>query len=421
MKTNIQKTVGWWLVVVLLLATSPLSVLADPVDYITVTGVVKDKQNKKVLGNVNVSVPGTSLGTVTNADGMFSLKIKKELQAQKVEMSHIGYYNSQITLSNEANLSGLVVWMVPHTNILNEVVVYANAPRLIVEEAIKKIPQNYSIKENLFTAFYRETVQKGKRYISISEAVINLYKTSYLVRETDNDKVQIEKGRRLMSPKVSDTIAVKVVGGPNLSIYLDIVKNSYAMLNANDLQNYDFMMEEPVTIDNRVQYVVQFRPRVTLEYALYYGKLFIDRETLSFTRSEFNLDLENKAKAIQAILYRKPLGLRFKPMNVSFLVTYKNEGGKTYLNYIQNLTQFKCDWKRRLFSSTYSVLTEMVVTDRKEDNFAPISRKDAFDANQIFYDKVDKYWNEDFWGGYNIIEPTESLENAVNKLRKQSR
>ena len=30
----------------------------------------------------------------------------------------------------------------------------------------------------------------------------------------------------------------------------------------------------------------------------------------------------------------------------------------------------------------------------------------------------DRYWNEDFWRNYNIIEPTESLENAVNKLRK---
>ena len=32
-----------------------------------------------------------------------------------------------------------------------------------------------------------------------------------------------------------------------------------------------------------------------------------------------------------------------------------------------------------------------------------------------------KYWNEDFWGTYNIIEPTESLEHAMHKLKKQSR
>ena len=33
---------------------------------------------------------------------------------------------------------------------------------------------------------------------------------------------------------------------------------------------------------------------------------------------------------------------------------------------------------------------------------------------------VDEYWNPDFWGNYNIIEPTESLEHAVDKLKKQS-
>ena len=38
-----------------------------------------------------------------------------------------------------------------------------------------------------------------------------------------------------------------------------------------------------------------------------------------------------------------------------------------------------------------------------------------------FDDKVYEYWNEDFWGTYNIIEPTESLEHAVHKLKKQSR
>ena len=36
----------------------------------------KRQDNKRKLENVNVSVPGTNIGTVTNADGVFSLKIK---------------------------------------------------------------------------------------------------------------------------------------------------------------------------------------------------------------------------------------------------------------------------------------------------------------------------------------------------------
>ena len=62
----------------------------------------------------------------------------------------------------------------------------------------------------------------------------------------------------------------------------------------------------------------------------------------------------------------------------------------------------------------------MVVTDRQEDGFTAISNKNAFKEKQVFYDLVNEYWNEDFWIEYYIIEPTESLEHAVDKLKKQS-
>ena len=42
--------------------------VAEENTYITVSGVVKDKQNRKTLEYVNVSVPGRSVGTVTNAE-----------------------------------------------------------------------------------------------------------------------------------------------------------------------------------------------------------------------------------------------------------------------------------------------------------------------------------------------------------------
>ena len=80
-----------------------------------------------------------------------------------------------------------------------------------------------------------------------------------------------------------------------------------------------------------MQYVINFRPKVILMYALLYGKLYIDRERLSFTRIEMSLDMQNKSKATTAILYKKPLGLRFKPQELSYLVTYKDVDGKTYL------------------------------------------------------------------------------------------
>ncbi len=425
MRTHNKQLMELALAVVLWLGVIPVwsqdgVPFADENNYITVSGVVKDKQNRKTLEYVNVSVPGSSVGTVTNADGEFSLKIEDLEKVPALEISHIGYRNNRIHLDKE-HMSDLKIYLTPHANMLNEIVIYANNPRFIVEEALRKVPANYSDKNNLLTGFYRETVQKGRRYINISEALIDVFKTPYNDRTVSRDRTEVLKGRRLLSQKLSDTLGVKLAGGPTLSIYLDVVKNQDALLEAETLHYYDFFMEEPVQIDNRLQFVISFRPRVVLPYALYYGKLYIDREKLSFTRAEFNLSMDNKAKAIQAILAKKPYGLRFKPQEVSFLITYKEVNGKTYLNYIRNNIRFKCDWKRKLFSTGYTVLSEMVVTDRDEKNVVPIPNRRAFSQSEAFYDRVDEYWNEDFWGSYNIIEPTESLENAVHKLKKQTR
>lgn len=421
MKTLYKQTVCIVLFVAgLLLSIAPVEAQEGTTsDIITISGAVKDKQSRKKLEYVNISVVGTNIGTITNSEGEFSIKFPSDPAITKIELSHIGYLSAQITV-NGANLSDLTVFLTANANVLDEVVIRARDPRFLVEEALEKVPQNYSDKHNMLTGFYRETAQKGRRYITISEAIIDIYKTPYS-RQVEQDRVQIYKGRKLLSQKNADTLVVKLLGGPNLSIYLDIVKNPDMLLEKETLSYYSFRMEEPVMIDDRPQYVINFQPQVILPYALYYGKLYIDKEKLAFTRAEFNLNMDDKTKATQAILKKKPFGLRFNPTEVSFLVNYKQQDDKTYLSYIRNEVRFKCDWKRRLFSTNYTILSEMVVTDMTQENITNIPYKVSFKSNQSLSDKVSDFEDDDFWGNYNVIEPTESLESAVNKLRKQKR
>ena len=414
----------FWLFIVGYSATFT-AVAQEPVEAMktefTVSGVVRDKESRKKLENVAVSLVGTPIGTVTNAEGVFSLKIPHMDTIPQLELSHIGYMNARFSASAPEGSNNMyaTILMIPIALQLNEVVAYGNSARRIVEEALERIPKNYPSGESMTSAFYRETVQKGHRYISISEAMLDVYKTSYRQRTSDRDKVQIDKARKLLSQKQSDTLGVKVVGGPNLPLFMDVVKNAYALFDEETLDYYSFVQEPSVFIDDRLQYVISFRPRVKLDYALYVGRVFIDREHLAFTRTEFELDLSDRERAVAAILYKKPLGLRFRPQKVSFLITYRQHDGVTCLNYICNEMCFKCDWKRRLFSSSYVARSEMVAVDREEHPERVIARRDAFKPYQVFYDIVKEYWSEDFWKDYNIIEPTESLEDAVKKLRKQ--
>ncbi|KAA6333885.1 hypothetical protein EZS27_017757, partial [termite gut metagenome] len=246
------------------------------------------------------------------------------------------------------------------------------------------------------------------------------YKTSYEENIT-RDRIQVYKGRQLLSPKRGDTLIVKLQGGPNLSIYLDVVKNRELMLDPESLSDYKFKIEKSIMIDERLHYVISFEPQVILPYPLMYGRLYIEEQNLVFSRAEFSLSMDDRNKATQAILKKKPFNLRFKPEEINYLVTYKQQNGYSYLNYIRSEINFRCDWQRRLFSTNYSVVSEMVVTDRKEHDIATIPSRFAFSDKHSLSDKVNSFYDEDFWEDYNIIAPTESLEAAVNKLKKSIR
>jgi hypothetical protein len=105
-------------------------------------------------------------------------------------------------------------------------------------------------------------------------------------------------------------------------------------------------------------------------------------------------------------------------MSTSYLVTYKPQNGKYYLNYVRVDLKFRCDWKRRLFKNNYTVMSELAITDRREDNIIKFVNQEVFKANMVFAEKVQDFADVDFWGDNNIIEPESSIENAIKKLSK---
>ena len=380
----------------------------------SVSGVVTDQRGKQ-LPYVNVNVSGERVSTVTNEDGFFTIKTMRQVKA--LDLSHVGYQTLHYEIP-EFHEGNLVIKMKPSTVVLNDIVVRSGDAKRIFYEALDKITDNYPQHPEMMKCFYRECVQKRSRYINIAEAVANLYKPSYK-HKSDLGRVSIEKGRRLVSPKTSDTLGVKILGGPNTPIYLDFVKNKDFVLDPEDLTHYEFTMEDPVITDNRLQFVIRITPIYAAPWALYEGVFHIDQETLAFTRAELSLDMRDREKATTRMLVRKPIGVRFKPREMSVTVSYTTQDNVTRINYVRTLFRFNCDWKKRLFSTSFTAMSELVVTDWTDQDVHPIKGRDTFYQRDAFFDKVDFFDDPNFWADYNIIEPTESLENAIGKLRKK--
>ena len=399
---------------ILALCLCSLFAIAQDDGVWTLSGKVTDAKTRKPMAHV--SVTDRSVGTVTNEAGEFTLKLQKA--PKTVTFSCLGYKTQRLDASAMGGVR-VEVRLEPSSVMLDEIVVRGADAKELVLRAMEKIYDNYPDEPNLLRGFYRETVEKRSHFTSISEGVVDVYKTGY-DKDDWRDGVAILKGRRLLSQRPSDTLSVKLQGGPVMPIMLDVVKQRDILLNEEELNNYTFRYVTMSKADDRNQYVVEIAPLYVLPYALYRGRLYIDQETLAFTRIDLSLDMSDPGKVTQMILKKKPLGLRFTPHELSIYIDYKTDNGVTRINYIRNVIRFRCDWKRKLFKSNYTVTSEMVVTDRQEGKeLKPIKSRDTFNRKDNFYDKVVYFNDPDFWGNENIIEPTEDLLKGIEKIKRR--
>ena len=221
----------------LLLLAVHLSCWAQADSLITISGVVKDRQTGREMPFA--SVTAGKVGTVTNEDGAFTLKVRRG--TKHVVVSSVGYRSQRVAVAADE----ITVRMVPSAVLLSEVIIRADDPEAVLRAAIAKIPDNYSKEAERFGGFYRETVQKRRRFIDVAEAVIDMYKTDYSRLYISRDGVKIAKGRHLMTSKAADTLGVKIKGGPVLPIMLDIVKNKDFLFSDESLDDYIIGMSAP--------------------------------------------------------------------------------------------------------------------------------------------------------------------------------
>ena len=197
--------------ILLLLPIAALTMAQETDDdfLIKITGHVRDEFSGSKIEDASISVPGTNIGTVTNGDGYFSLKLKTK--PDFIQVTSIGYKTKNVDINNK--LEDLKINLTPSTMVLKELVVYSGEGRNLVRAALEKRHENNVQDTELLTSFYRETIQKGNRFIDISEAILQTYKRPYDYG-IDYDRVKVVHGRRLISQRTKDTISVKVMGGP---------------------------------------------------------------------------------------------------------------------------------------------------------------------------------------------------------------
>ncbi len=379
-------------------------------------GQILDGKTKKPLAYVDINVLGTNIGTITNNEGEFLLKVPNYYLDKKVVISLLGYKKREIPLSEFKN-EDFIILLNESVTELDFISVYGSKDAVaLVRATLNRKNNNYYNKNTVMTAFYRETIKKRNRNASLSEAIVQINKQPY--SNSKHDDVTLLKSRKNTNYSRLDTIALKLQGGPFSTLYTDMVKYPEYIFNTANLSDYVFSFDTSTQINNRPVYVVNFKQSIDNKKPLYYGKLYIDSETLALTSAVYNLNVENKSLASEMFVRKKPRKVRVYPTEASYRVDYRTRNGKWHYGYGNIQLTFKVNWKNKLFNNVYTLNSEMAVTDWKISD--EVSTKgEKLKPNVILTDKASGFADPEFWGEYNIIEPEKSIEAAIKKINRK--
>jgi YHS domain-containing protein len=301
---------------------------------------------------------------------------------------------------------------------IREIIIKPVMPDEIMEKAIGSIGKNYPDIPNLMTSFYRETIRKNRTYVSIGEAVVEIFKAPY-VSDLRFDGARIYKGRKSTDVEKMDTVLFKLQGGPVTSLELDICKNPEAILTKDAMKYYDYSLTGVVEIDNKPHFVIDFIQKPGVDIPLFMGKFYIETTSYAITSAEFGFNLSNKEEAASLFIRKKPLGMNVTPEVATYMVKYREQGGKYYFAYSRAEVKFKVSWKKRLFHTTYTTMSEIAVTDRTDQEVIKFAGKDKIRYSDVFSEKVSAFVDTEYWGDYNVIEPDQSIESAIRRLARK--
>ncbi len=388
----------------------------EVLSYTSYSGIILDNKNSKPIVFANVVLKGTNIGTVTNADGEFIIKAPADWTVEGLEITHLGYESKNLELANLKEKDNEIRLKLA-TVAIEEVMVSYGDPEQLLLKAIENIPENYSNKPVMLKAFYRETIKQNKNYVGVAEAVVDIYKAEY--QKVSSDRTQVYKGRKSQDVKKMDTVIVKLQGGPFITLMLDIAKHPGDILTPAFMSYYDYTYGGMTSVKDRQTMIIKFEPKEYIEDPLYEGRIFLDADNLAIIGIDFSLDEDKVSEAAALFIRRKPSSMKIEIESANYLTKYRIYEGTWYLSYVRSELDFKCRWKKKMFSSKYSLMSEMAITDVEKENIHKIKFNEAARYSDVLAEQVTQFNDPDFWGNDNIIKPDESIEEAIDKLSRK--
>lgn len=391
----------------------PVAQTHDTIRNIIIKGHIYDSENKSVVPFASIGIVEENIGTITNMDGYFTLKIPATYAGSSLVVSHIGFMSQKIPIQllKEQKVD---IFLERRVISLQEVIIRYIDPNTIIAKAMEKRNLNYNDEPVYTTSFYREGVQKNSRYISYSEAVFKIYKSPF-THDEHSDQVKMLKSRKIENINPKDTVFLKLKAGILSALQLDIVKCVPDFLDMSTVGNYTYTYSDLVSTNSKDAYAITFIQKKNILDPLYAGTLYIDKESFAILGAEFEINPAFLEKAAEDLVLKKSRKLNVMLEKISYSVGYTPLNGKYFMNHARCDIKLKTRLKHHFSSDNFITFLELATCNIDTVNVTRFAKEEVIKPNMVFSDAQYTY-DDSFWGEYNSIAPEEKVDEAISKI-----
>ena len=391
----------------------PTVTIRDTIKNVVIKGHVYDKENKAAIPFASVGIVEENTGTVTNSDGFFTFRIPVSLIGTSLIVSHLGYMSQSIPvqLLNEQQVD---FYLDRRVISIQEVIIRYIDPKSIIEKAMEQRKVNYSVDPVYLTAFYREGVQKNKKYISYSEAIFKVYKSPYDVGE-HSDQVKLLKSRKVQDANPLDTVFLKLKAGVQSALQLDIVKSIPDFLDLRPPVEYTYTYSDLISYNSKDAYAITFVQNPDLEKALYTGTVYVEKEGFAILGAEFEINPAYLDYAAENFVLKKSPKLKVKLEKITYSVSYMEFNGRYFLQHARCGIKLKTRLRHHISSDDFYTFLEIASCNIDTNGVTKFPKQETLKPNVVFSDQPYRI-NDAFWGDFNIITPETKLSEALGRI-----
>ena len=388
--------------------------------YAQSQGKVVDAKSGEPLPGASIILfsSGKKSGLVTNKDGIFSIANIALYDSGKVSV--VGY-RSRIIYSNQfinGNLFEITLENVPAE--LSEVIIKRTTALDIIRKVITAI-SSWQPSENFESkGFYREIIKDRENYFSVAEAV---FLVQYFPGK-DACKLKLLQGRS--KEDVSYTRLFEDFhpgGGPQSASDKSFLIARPDFLNEKKIKYFYYKIDSLVKFDDHWLYSISFDQKAGIKQALEKGRLLIDADDFYVVRYEsensplgipYIKDLTGSDKIIAGLL-----NIDFDRKGWKQRVDFAKLDDKWMLSYVESERKIGYKQPKKRIDLDLTINIELLMTELLSPVTREITKDEEWKRKNIVAN-LPSAFDPAFWGGNNIISPTQQIKNIVESISKNN-